>query len=50
MNKICTNPKNYRLTLNKVYKIIEVDDDESSFTEEISSGQLDLLNNVGAKP
>ena len=27
MNKICTNPKNYRLTLNKVYKIIEVDDD-----------------------
>ncbi|OUY08057.1 DNA phosphorothioation system sulfurtransferase DndC [Acinetobacter populi] len=33
-----------------INEIIEVDDDESSFTEEASSGQLDLLNNVGAKP
>lgn len=32
-----------------INEIIEVDDDESSFTEEVSSGQLDLLNNVGVK-
>ena len=30
--------------------IIETEDDETSFAEEISSGQLDLLNNAGANP
>ena len=30
--------------------IIETEDEEASFAEEISSGQLDLLNNAGAKP
>lgn len=30
--------------------IIETEDEEASFAEEISSGQLDLLNNAGANP
>lgn len=30
--------------------IIETEDEETSFAEEISSGQLDLLNNAGANP
>lgn len=30
--------------------LIEIEDEESSFVEEITSGQLDLLNNVGDKP
>lgn len=39
-----------RNSVQDINEIIEVDDDETSFTEEISSGQLDLLNNVGVKP
>ena len=27
MNKICTNPKNYKLTQGKVYEILDEEDD-----------------------
>jgi len=45
--KTILSDRNSDLTIDD---IIETEDEEASFAEEISSGQLDLLNNAGANP